>query len=127
MRHLDIQEHHFRGQISDQLVRLGRAARCLDNLKMGTVLLDLTANGLASGHFIIDNKASDRLAILIHLNEFSLQMKHAKQDAEWSGLHMAIANLQLIHNDQSPSNRRPMSKTRSMSEGSALVFRSSFL
>jgi hypothetical protein len=94
---------------------------------MGTVLLDLTANGLASGHFFIDNKASDRLAILIHLNEFSLQMKHAKQDAEWSGLRMAIANLQLIHNDQSPSNRRPMSKTRSMSEGSALVFRSSFL
>ena len=49
---------------------------------MGTVLLDLTANGLASGHFIIDNEASDRLTILIHLNVFSLQMKHAKQQSE---------------------------------------------
>jgi len=63
---LDVQKDHLWREVFDQLVSFGSAARCLNNLKMRAMLLNLTADSLACVHFIIDNKAPNGLIVLIH-------------------------------------------------------------
>jgi hypothetical protein len=75
--HLDVQKDHFGRKVLDQLVRLRSATRCLDDLKMRTMLLDLTANGLTCVHLIINNEAPNGLIVLIHLYSFLPQINES--------------------------------------------------
>ena len=53
--HLDVQKHQVRGAFLDDLVRLRGARSCLNDLEVGAVLFDLSANRLACRQFIVHN------------------------------------------------------------------------
>ena len=65
--HLDVEKNQVRGALFDHLVRFGSTRSRLDDLKIGAVFLNLSANRLPCVQFIVHNHTPNLRFRIVHI------------------------------------------------------------